>query len=240
MRFAWLIFQVAFLASAADDPVFEVASIKPNKAQSGSSGTHTTNSRLTTENVNLRRLILMAYDLRESQLTGGPAWIDDVGWDIAAKAEKELPKGREGEQVMRAMLRSLLAERFQLRLHKEMKELSVYALTVGKNGAKLTPSASEGDGSSTNSSNDKLEVKNITISRLTEFLANRMRRIVIDDTGLTGKYDFKIEFAPDGKGDGERPDLLVAIQEQLGLKIESRKAPVDVYIVDGAEKPNEN
>jgi uncharacterized protein (TIGR03435 family) len=140
MKFICLIFSLVFLASAADDPAFEVASIKPNKAQSGSSGTHTTNSRLTTENVNLRRLILMAYDLRESQLTGGPAWIDDVGWDIAAKAEKELPKGREGEQVMRAMLRSLLAERFQLRLHKETKELSVYALMVAKNGAKRNSS----------------------------------------------------------------------------------------------------
>jgi uncharacterized protein (TIGR03435 family) len=239
MRLACLALACVFLLNAADDPAFEVASVKPNKSLSGNSGINTTDIRFTTENVNLKQLILRAYDLRDTQLSGGPSWMDSLGWDIAAKAEKELPKGREGDLAMRAMVRSLLTERFQLKFHKETKEQGVYALTVGKNGTKLTPSASQDTGSHVSSSNSKLDEKNTSVSQLTEWLGNHLHKIVIDDTGLTDRYDFTIEFAPE-RGESDKPDLLVAIQEQLGLKIDSRKSQVDIYVVDSAEKPGEN
>jgi uncharacterized protein (TIGR03435 family) len=97
MKSACLLCACVSLLTAADDPAFEVASVKPNKSLSGNSGIHTGSTRFTSDNANLKQLILIAYDLRESQLTGGPSWLDSAGWDIAAKPEKELPKGHEGD-----------------------------------------------------------------------------------------------------------------------------------------------
>jgi bla regulator protein blaR1 len=248
---------VMLLASTfwCQEPAFEVASIKPSAPGGrGISINRTPGGRLTTENVSLRFLITFAYDVRDFQVTGGSGWIADARWDISAKPEGEIPQNDDGNLKIRAMVRSLLADRFKLVVHTETREMPVYALIVGKNGAKLLPSPEGSRGPSMRTGRGQLSVTKCPLSLFAQALSNQLGRTVIDQTGMTGDFDFKLEFAPDQNQpvkpidghepvaamESEGPSVFTAIQEQLGLRLEGRKGLVKIVVIDQAEKATEN
>jgi uncharacterized protein (TIGR03435 family) len=244
--------------AAEANPVFEVATIKPaNPENRGSSmlvGRGGTNL-FTTTNTTLRDLITMAYGLHASQVVDGPSWIESERFDITAKPEQP---GVPNLAQLSTMVQKLLAERFGLAFHKEKRELSAYVLNVGKNGPKLSSNESGGILPGFGGIGPgRVGVRNSSMVEFAGFLQGRiLDRPVVDQTGLSGKFDFTLEFKPDlaqlqGATAGgpppqlppeleSRPDLFTAIQEQLGLKLESGKAAVEVYVVDKVQKPSNN
>jgi uncharacterized protein (TIGR03435 family) len=200
--------------------------------------------RLTCSNVSLHKLMVESYDVKDYQVSG-PDWLNTEIYDITAT----LPPGTTGDDV-RVMIQSLLADRFKLSFHRESKELPVYALVVGKGGSKLQE-VEFGRGS-TSGSPGHLEATRIAIRNLTEFLSRQTGRPVLDMTGLKGFYNFTLNFTPEASPSAPSPEtpivesavgpsLFTAVQEQLGLKLEPRKAPVEILVVDHAEKiPTEN
>ena len=171
--------------------------------------------------------------------------MDADRFDIAAKAEDKA----DMEQVAE-MIKSLLAERFQLKFHHETRELPVYALLVGKNGSKLKASAG-GDNHDSNTLRGKITGQNIPLETLVTLLSNQLDRLVVDKTGLTGNFGFQLEWSPEASrpsadaGGGTAtepsgPSMFTAVQEQLGLRLEATKAPVDAVVIDALERPSEN
>jgi uncharacterized protein (TIGR03435 family) len=240
------------------NPTFEVATIKPSRPEAqGSSilvGRGGTNL-FTTTNTTVADLIVFAYGLHARQLTGGPSWLESDKYDLTGKPDQP---GIPNVTQLRSMLQKLLADRFQLAFHREKKELSVYAITVAKSGSKLNKSDSSagilpgfggrGPGN--------IGVRNSTMAEFADFLQSRiLERPVVDQTGLPDRYDFTLKWTPDqaqlaamgpnapapppAAADAP-PDLFAAIQQQLGLKLESTKAPVDVLVIDRLQKPSEN
>ena len=215
--------------------------------------------------VSVKNLLVLAYGLPQHQITG-PAWIDSERYDIAAN----VPPGAGTEQV-NVMLQNLLADRFQLVVHREMRDLSLYELTVLRNGPKIQPYQEDPNeparepgqpvfrnglplprpgGIAFALSADGAERQEIarkhSMAQLAVTLANDLGRPVVDKTGLKGEYDYTLRYRPMAAppspgGTSDAPDLLVAVQEQLGLKLESKKASVEMLVVDsGQRKPTEN
>lgn len=230
-------------------PTFEVASVKPAHPPDNDrfrSSMKMDPGRITCTNTPLKRLIIAAYDVKDYQVAG-PSWIDTERYDIVAT----MPRDSTSDDVLR-MLQGLITVRFHLTFHNESRELPVYALTVGKTGHKLKEV--ELGRSSSNISPGKLEAHSIGMANLTDMLSRMVERPVIDATGLKGFFDFNLEWTPDDAGSASRPadsgaavdstvgpNLVVALQQQLGLKLESRKAPLDVMVIDRVEKiPTEN
>jgi bla regulator protein blaR1 len=234
---------------------FEVASIKRNagndkrrmfQVQPG--------GRLNATGFTVKMLIAQAYNVQEFQISGGPGWIASDPFDIVAKAEDGGPDRLSMEQL-RPMLQALLEERFQLKIRREAKEMPVYSLVVGKNGPKLEASTSE-RGPMVRMGRGQLIGTKAPMSQLAGTLSRMVGRPIIDKTGLKGEYDFKLEWTPEpGQGDApfemkpkealppvdsNGPSLFTAIQEQLGLRLESQKAPGEVIVIDRVEKPSEN
>ncbi len=167
------------------------------------------------------------------QVVGGPAWLDNQYYEIAAK----LPAGATKEQIP-AMLERLLKERFKVVVHRESKEQKVLALVVAKGGPKLTRSedASGGNGSI---APDGMKARGVTMATLARMLKHPAGLTVVDRTGVEGTYDVEMKWRRDESSDG--PDFFTALQEQLGLKLEVSRAPVEVLVVDSAERvPIEN
>jgi uncharacterized protein (TIGR03435 family) len=253
---------------------FEVASIKPNHSGDMRVGiAMEPGGRFVATNVPVKMLILMAYQLKDNQLSGLPGWADGDRFDITAKPESGSGIKQDDE---RAMIQALLAERFKLTFHKETKELPIYALVVAKGGPKMEPSKGNADfgdetrarsadagrgpgrgrgGQGIRMMRGEINGANITVEMLADQLSRITGRSVIDKTGLSGSYDFNLKYTPEGnmpmpKGpdgaeapsssDAERPSIFVAVQEQLGLKLESQKGPVDLYIIERLEKPSDN
>ncbi|MBV8728220.1 MAG: TIGR03435 family protein [Acidobacteriia bacterium] len=225
----------ALFAQAPDAPRFEVASVKPTSPDqlNGSSGGKSGNGRLTMNNVTLKRCIMGAFGIGPNQIAGGPPWLDSDRYEIAAVAEKPV-----GDKELNLMLQSLLAERFQLRVHRETRMVAAYVLGVAKNGPKLQPSRNNKD-ASTRSGHSRIEAKGITMKRLAEVLSRQMDLPVVDQTGIEGSFDLTLEWAPDGAADGG-PSIYTAFQEQLGLRLSSRKMPVEMLVIDHVERPSEN
>ena len=227
--------------------VFDAATVKPNNSGSGSSGTESTNGLLRITNQTLLRMIQYAYDVRDFQISGGPAWIRSDRYDVIAK-----PEGSVHDQQLRQMLQSLMAERFKLQLHRQTQEGPTYALIIGKNGPKLqstSAGASDNSGISTNSNGvtTKMKGTQVTMVELAASLGNRVGRPVIDKTGLSGKFDFELSWVadlatntPDPAADNSGPSIFTALQEQLGLRLDSQKGPIETLLIDHAEKPTEN
>jgi uncharacterized protein (TIGR03435 family) len=178
-----------------------------------------------------------AYHLKDLQISGAPAWLNafDSAYDMEGR-----PSGSVTDEQCRLMVQSLFADRFKLAAHPEMKESSVYLLTIGKNGTKLR----EGGGVRINGS---VEVDalgkpaypgGLTLPQLVSRLADYAGRPVVDRTGLAGKYGITLDF---GRTDGDdRPSIFTAVQEQLGLKLEAAKAPIEMLVIDHIEKPGSN
>jgi uncharacterized protein (TIGR03435 family) len=227
-----------FLAASvpAQTVTFEAAAIKaPDPADSGS-GWNSTNAQMEIKNMNLRQLVMVAYDVRRYQVEGGPKWLDGDRWTIVAK----LPPGVKNDRndgAMRLAMQSLLAERYQLTVHRETKPMSAYALTVAKGGPKLTKS--DYQGSSSYTGRGKATFRGVSMERLARNLSSTLDRPVADETGVEGKFDFTLEWSPDEDAD-KGPSIFTAMQEQLGLKLEARKLPIETIVIDRAEKPSEN
>jgi uncharacterized protein (TIGR03435 family) len=198
-------------------------------------------ARLTVGNVSLNTAIRWAYKLGVYEI-GGPDWISNARFDITAKAASPVP-----EEQLRQMLQSLLKERFMLAVHRQAKDLSGYALVVGKNGTRLHPVEGGGEGTMTGAGL-VFEGHKMPLSRLADILAGVLKMPVRDMTMLEGFYDFKMDMRPylADRQPGDGPlDLagiaISALDAQLGLKLEARKIQVDVLTVDHAEKmPTEN
>jgi bla regulator protein BlaR1 len=180
----------------------------------------------------------------EFQVNGGAGWIGTERYDITAKSEDTDPD--PGEQRTRERMRTLLAERFQLKVHRDSKELGIYALVLGKDGPKLHESEDASKlGGQMMSQPGMLKGIQVGMAPLIIALSNMLERIVLDETGLKGRYDFQVEWTPDQTvavaDDLSRPgSIFTAVQEKLGLKLQSRKGPVPVIVVDIAERASEN
>jgi uncharacterized protein (TIGR03435 family) len=221
---------------------FEVASVKPNTSGSGSSRTSGTTGQLTITNRSLKELIAMAYSVQDFQLAG-PEWLGSVKFDIVAK----IPAGARRDQNP-AMMQALLAERFHLAVHRESKEMPAYALVVGKSGPKLQQVEPGGTNMNNNGNNNSRQItaERVSMAALAETLARIVEHPVVDRTALQGVYKLKLEYAPDNaKSDGPDgaagPSIYTALQEQLGLKLQTQKLPVEIVVVDRVERvPTEN
>jgi uncharacterized protein (TIGR03435 family) len=217
---------------------FDVASIKSNQTGSESRrATTVPGGVFTATNVSLKLLISRAYGVPEAQIEGGPGWLDTEKYDVTAKADTPLEMTRD---EARPCLQALLAERFHLAIHHQTKQGSVFSLVVGRNGARLKPHTGAG-GSGIAASSDRGKVTivgtNTAMAKLAEYLSGQAGRPVLDHTGLNGAYDFAVEWAAEGT-DGPSP--FTALQEQLGLKVEAGKGPIDTIVVDHAERPTAN
>jgi uncharacterized protein (TIGR03435 family) len=230
-NFAFLLLAAASFGQTLGAPAFEVASIKPTTAEPGSgSGISSDTGRIAGRNVTLRRCVRGAYGMPEAQIYGGPKWVDEERYDIDAKAA-----GPAGDHQLMAMLQQLLAERFKLVIHRETRPLSGYALLAGKKG--ITAKRSEPDtGSRTNSSRRSIDATGCSMGCLAAKLAEVLHVPAADSTGLEGKFDFKLEWIPDDL----QTAVLPALEEQLGLKLEGRKVPTEVIVIDRAEKASAN
>lgn len=227
------LFVLAAVAALAQTvvPAFEVASVKVSTAAPGApSGISSDTGRIAGRNVTLRGCVHSAYDIPEAQIFGGPKWADEERYDIDAKAP-----GPAGDGEMMTMLQALLAERFQLALHRETKPLSGYALVAGKKG--LTAKRSEpGTRSVTSWSRRSIDAAGCSMEHLAAKLAGVLHAPVADLTGIEGNFDFKLEWTPDELQTG----VFAALEEQLGLKLEGRKVRTDVIVIESARKPSEN
>jgi uncharacterized protein (TIGR03435 family) len=264
---------------AVAKPEFEVASIKPSPPPDGVNirvgmrgGPGTSDpTRLVVENLNIFALVLRAYEVRPFQIAGADLR-DTQRFSITAK----IPEGATKAEF-RLMLQNLLIERFQLKLHHETKELPIYELTVAKNGPKLKESAGEPPQAdiSAGMKRDKdgyplpppgqmgvifvngslrarLNAANESMPELAKTLTSELERLVVDGTGLKGKYDFVLSWSPETIGgapsapsttpaEDAGPSVFAALQQQLGLKLESKKGPVEILVIDHYEKnPTEN
>lgn len=223
---------------------FDVASVKPNKSGTRAVSNKFEPQRLSYTNASLRTLIEHAYRLRSYQLQGLPVWASSDIWDIDARSESPSTMRQKME-----LLQALLADRFQLKFHRETKELPQYKLVIAKNGPKLKLAKDSGP-DATRIGRGLIENHHMNLAELPDWLKGELGRPVVDATGLTGSFDIKLEWLPDeGQPNSEgivpSPDspgatIFSAIQEQLGLKLEAHKGPVEVLIIDRVEKPSAN
>ena len=240
--------------TAANIPTFEVASVKRNTTGERPSG-DLKDDRFTMYNMPMRVLVARAYQVNNDRVVG-PAWLDTDGFDIIAKLPPNPP-----ENSLWLMLRNLLAERFQLKVHRDQTPVSVYALVVGKGRPRMHEAAPDSRRSQKCDPRDwpkeACQFQKMTVAELAESLPHLLPRNwfdapLVDLTGLTGAYDFSLTWtvtdrppdetagAPENVSQGA-PSLIEAIQEQLGLKIERRKAPADRIVIDHVERvPTEN
>jgi uncharacterized protein (TIGR03435 family) len=231
---------LAVSPAMAQSPAFEVASIKLNNSGDGRSTESTSPGRVTAENINISSIVQQAFGIKEFQISGAPGWLATDKYDVSATTgtTKDL-----SDTELEPYFQALLVERFHLRYHRETKEMQVYALGVAKTGAKVTAHAGAGD-NSTNMTNGpaKTSMKSVNISMkgFAGTLGRRLDRMVIDNTGLAGGYDLTLEWAPNPSPDSTEPSLFTALQEQLGLKLESTKALVEIIVIDNIERPSEN
>jgi uncharacterized protein (TIGR03435 family) len=250
-------------------PEFEAATIKPSQ-DTGKSGVRGTMGRLTLENVPLRVLIGTAYKTRPSLIIGGPSWTDSAKFDVQGKAGDAA-----GTDAMLSMLQSLLEQRFQLRIRREIREGPLYELKIAKGGPRLKPAncvpfdpnhlprqAAPGEaqidycGRMSRAGDDSrriLEGHGVEMiptigllePSLTGFLSDLLDRTVIDKTGLSGAFDFRLEWAPERSAatqvdDTAGPSVFTAVQDQLGLKLEAARGPIEFLVIDHAERPSGN
>jgi uncharacterized protein (TIGR03435 family) len=285
MRYNFAIVKAPFLLAVASCGIaipqtqlpaarhFEAASVKPSSSADKRLLYNMSNvvagGQFTVSNVTVKRLIQDAYRIKQFQISGGPGWVGSELFDIAAK-----PDGPVSLEQFQNMLQSLLAERFQLAIKSDTKEMPVYALVVAKNGPKFKaahesdPNIVDLNGRPLPQGTGRARITIIRRGRLTtqgtdmaslaDSLANFLGRTVLDKTGLTGIYDLKLEWKPDenqvamfgamgvpeGFGapppDWDGPSLFTALDEQLGLKLDSQKGPVDIFTIEHIERPSAN
>ena len=242
-------------------PGFDVASVKENKSDSHSMRWMYTADGVSMTNLSLANLIADAYNIKQYLISGGPSWVNSDSFDIDAKVDaadvgtyKKLSPAQH-----RLMMQKLLADRFHLAAHIETKTLPVYDLVVASGGSKLKPAALDPQPPPDTNTSDPpkprgmirmgrgtVELQDMPFGALVEQLGYAVNRTVINKTGLTGKYDLSLKWTPDDQdpadtsSDNQAPHLFTALQEQLGLKLEPSKGPVDTLVIDHVEMPTAN
>jgi uncharacterized protein (TIGR03435 family) len=193
-------------------------------------------------------LIRSAYGvLLEDQVVGLPGWAKSEPISVQAKIDQEtaatlakLPTMERWKQ-MQLMLQAMLADRFGLKAHCESRDLPIYELTVAKGGAKMKKTAADGFGGNATYASGKVTAREISVEALAANLSFTVGRKIVNKTGLEGGYDFTLDYAPDGADASDpRPSIFTALEEQLGLKLEPARGPVDVIVVDHIERPSAN
>ena len=252
----WSVALAAIAGSACaqnltNGPSFEVATIKPGVPDSPGKVIRPNHRNFSTLNTTLFDLITYAYCLHPRQIAGAPGWAETDKYDLAGIPDTP---GTPNPAEVKVMVQKLLADRFGLKFHREKKELSVFTITVGKTGSKLTLSEGAGNPSLLFKALGTLVVKNATMADFAGVMqANALDRPVVNQTGLSGKFDFTLDWLSDETQFGAlglkvpppadtdtRSNLFTAIQEQLGLKLESAKASVDILVIDHVARPSDN
>lgn len=250
-------------APVTPKPSFEVASVKPNKSgEPGMSITTQPGGRYVATNVPVAMLIRNAYELQASQLVGVPDWAASERFDITAKAEHDIAPTNQKPNPHQLMLQSLLEERFNLKVHRETRDLPGYALVVARADGKLGPQMKQSDVDcaalaaarraggpppplapgewrpcSMRMGRGTLTAGSMKMANLAGTLSSAVQRVVVDRTGLAGGFDFDLTFSMDQSADASAPSIFTAVQEQLGLKLDSVRIPTDVLVVDSIERP---
>ena len=254
---AWAGVQATSAASQANSaaPEYGVATVKVNNTGSGSSRISITDAVLQATNIPLAMMLEVAFDVRPEQILGLPHWAQVDHYDIVAKVvdmDQQQLRGLSDDQ-RRAMMQQLLAERFHLQSHTETRTLPILELTVAKEGIKFAEWKKPADDQNPNQgkgnmrvNNDEMSASGVPMDRLVRFLASQTHMPIVDKTGLKGTYNFQLkwqreEAGPDsGLHDQALPSIYAALPEQLGLKLESGKGPVNVLVVDYIGQPSEN
>ena len=253
------ILALALLVSAAYAQKFEVASIKPNATNDHRVMMRMApGGRVNMSGVTVRQLISQAFNVRDFQISGGPSWIGSDAWDIQAKAE-DGAGDRVPRETMQAMLRNLLLDRFGLKVREESKETSGYALLPAKNGPKLKASESAGGPQGmVRMGRGMINTQGATMAMLVQQLSQHLGKPVVDKTGIEGRFDIELRWTPEpGQGlpglggpppppdalppaDPNGPTIFTAVQEQLGLRLDSQKTTVPLIVIEAVSKPTEN
>ena len=239
-------------ASQSARMAFDVVSVRPNKSGSTSvSMRRLPGGGFEAGNVTPRDLILGAFDVPRFAIVGLPSWAERERFDISARVAASATGTPRAANADMLMLRTLLEDRFRLTAHTEMREMQVYALVMarpdGQPGSQLRRStidckpAAPGAASPCSGQNGPGFAKGVgrEISAIVPFLASQVQRPVVDRTGLTGTWDMELTFNPDVPDD-PRPSLFTALQEQLGLRLEPSRAPVQLFVIDRIERPSQN
>jgi uncharacterized protein (TIGR03435 family) len=256
---ACMLFGQATNSPPAAPTAYTVASIKPNKSSDDRFMLRPmTGGGLTATGVTLKMLMGFAYGVFAYQISGGPAWIGTERWDIEAKTDGV--QGRLPPAQSNVLLRALIEDRFQLKARRESKEMPVYELVVTKNGPKLKPHPADSAERkpSEQLGNGSAIFTDSSMAGFAARLSMQLGRPVIDRTDLKGNYDFTLEWTPapgEGSaealglppraepprpGDSNGPSIFTALQDQLGLKLESTKGPAEILVIDHVERPSEN
>jgi len=233
---AALVFLAVAIAYGGTQPAFEVASVKRVRDYSplATMNGDISHGRLTLNNAHIKQMIAVAYEIQSVRIEGGPGWIDSDQFQIAAKAEDP----QTTEKQVRVMLQSLLEDRFRLRIHRETKLLPSYTLRTAAGGARLEHAQQEGTDRCDRTMEGgryELACQHIQIATLTNALAIMLRGPVVDQTGLTGEYDFALSWEDD--------DMYPAVpdaMERFGLKLQMKKVPTEVIVIDSVERPSDN
>jgi uncharacterized protein (TIGR03435 family) len=228
--------------SAGTAPAFDVASVKADSQSPYADFRVLPGGRLEVIGLELKTVLLEAYHVKYYQISGGPTWLNTDRFNITAKAE-----GNPTRERMMEMLQTLLADRFKLKVHRESKEGSVYVLTVMKDGPKLKPPTGEKSYIALYRNTPPelpgvsyaLGGKKASMALFAERLGEQLRRPVLDKTGLIGEFDFKVDYAINDNPE-TGPSIFMALQEQLGLKLETAKGPIETLFIDHVEKPTGN
>jgi len=239
----------AMMLAAADSPcqTFDVATVRPNRMGKGGGNLAASPGMLTIRNLPLRTIIGAAYGIAEYQISG-PQWLKQERFDIVAKTDAPVT----GEDKMLPLLQPLLAERFQLAMHRDTKQLPAFVLTVGPNGPKLESADAGGAGLPSKKANKsggaRIHATRLTMPQFAEILSHRLGYPVLDMTGLTGAYRVTLEWADTeskktkpgktgkAKPDTDGPSIFTALHDQMGLRLQARKAPVEIFVIDHIEK----
>jgi uncharacterized protein (TIGR03435 family) len=240
---------IVIFALAVSAQTFEVASIKPNT--SGERFGHLrlpSGGSFSATNTTLKSLVVLAYHVKDFAISGGPSWVDSDRFDVAAK----LGDPQTSEDDFRLMLRNLLAERLHLAVHRETRVVPIYTLLPGKNGMHLPGAKPEGCGIYGQKSSQslppcgafgmdsgettRLEGKQVSMAALVSGISSVLGRPVVDETNYSGTFDVRLEFAESAAA----PSIFTALQDELGLRLEARKGPSEILVIDHAERPNEN
>jgi uncharacterized protein (TIGR03435 family) len=225
----------AFAQAPADLPHFEVASVKLNNSESTGSSNDFGAANVTFRNNTLRAVVRMAF-WADDDLLQAPAWLNDVRVDITGK----VPAGSTTFEQRRQMLQALLFERFGLAVHRESKIRSGFALVTAKNGPKIQPVEDAG-GHINDQRDGNIKMLRTTLDNFAETLGHKLSKPVVDETRMNGVYNVTLTYMPDRGESGKLstdvgPSIFTALEEQLGLKLEARKVPVEILVVDHCEK----
>ncbi len=230
-------FCLAAFTALAQSSAFEAATIRPADPQSNArSAARLTPDRVSYQNITLRTLLGRAFEIKTSEQIQGPSWISSERFDVNAKAPDHTPP----EQIPK-MLQTLLIERFQLELHHETRELPAYVLVAGKGKLKMEESKAEGARDTLDMTGPRRAARNMSMATLAQYVSLTARTPVVDQTGMSGRFNFPYEMSSEEMGGKDGYPSIFTIVEELGLKLESKKLPFDVVVIDRGNKvPIEN